>query len=289
MLEPAGDGWLLAAHDLIVGVNLASLGRPEDAESAARSSLKRFDAEGEVFLVVSPLNALAGIAEARGDLEGAAVAYEALLERCRATEQRLYVPFGLVALAGVRTRQGHDVLADRLYDEAIGCCLNPWLSADAMVAQAAVARRLGDLTRARALLDGAEGHYREADLPEGQPLVLAGLAWWALAAGHPDDATIFAAEAVQAASGSEGLPVRGAAGSQLADAAQAGSLAADPATQLLADTAVAAVKAVADPTAANIKAFLALAQQRTTGPAYRSLTDGPDVAALVSRLAPPTC
>ena len=169
LLEPAGHGWLLAAHDLIVAWNLASLGRLEDAELAARSSLERFDAEGEVLLVVSPLNALAGIAEARGNLDEASVAYEALLERCRATGQLLYVPFGLVALAGLRARQGDDALADRLYHEAIGCSFNPWLSADAMVGQAAVARRLGDLTRSRALLDAADAHYRNAGLPEGQP------------------------------------------------------------------------------------------------------------------------
>ena len=98
LLEPAGDGWLLAIHDLIVAWNLVSLGRLEDAEPAARSSLERFDAEGEVLVVVSPLNALAGIAEARGDLDAASAAYEALLERCRATGQPLQVPFSLVAL-----------------------------------------------------------------------------------------------------------------------------------------------------------------------------------------------
>jgi predicted ATPase/DNA-binding SARP family transcriptional activator len=288
LLEPAGHGWLLAAHDLIVAWNLASLGRLEDAELAARSSLERFDAVGEVLLVVSPLNALAGIAEARGDLDEASVAYEALLERCRATGQPLYVPFGLVALAGLRARQGDDALADRLYDEAIGCSFNPWLSADAMVGQAAVARRLGDLTRSRALLDAADSHYREAGLPEGQPVVLAGLAWWALAAGHPDDATVFAANAARAASVGGAIPVRGAARPQLADAAQAASASGDPATQLLADTAVAAATAIADPTPPNIKAFLALAQQRTSSPAYRSLTDEPDVAALAARLALPT-
>ena len=73
LLEAAGHGWLLAAHDLILAWNLASLGRLEDAESAARSSVKRFDAEGEVLLVVSPLNSLAGIAAARGDLGAASV------------------------------------------------------------------------------------------------------------------------------------------------------------------------------------------------------------------------
>jgi tetratricopeptide (TPR) repeat protein len=264
LLQAAGHGWLLAAHDLILAWNLASLGRLEDAESAARSSVKRCDAEGEVLLVVSPLNSLAGIAAARGDLGAASAAYEALLERCRATGQRIFVPFSLLALARLRARQGDDTLADRLYDEAIACGFNPWLSADAMVGQAAAARRLGDLTRARALLDRAEDQYRAADLPAGQPLVLAGLAWWALAASRPADATVFAAGAAQAASPS-----------------------GDPATQLLANTAVAAVKAITDPTPPNINAFLALAQQRASGPAYTSLTDEPDVAALAARLARP--
>jgi hypothetical protein len=91
--------------------------------------------------------------------------------------------------------------------------------------------------------------------------VLAGLAWWALAAGCPADATVFAA--------------------------QAASPSGDPATQLLANTAVAAVKAINDPTPPNINAFLALAQQRASGPAYLSLTDEPDVAALAARLARP--
>jgi tetratricopeptide (TPR) repeat protein len=287
LLHQADHRWLLAAHDLLVAWSLASLGRLEEAEPVARSSVERFDAEGEPFLVVSPLNALAGIAEARGDLEGAAAAYEALLERCRATGPQLYMPFSLAALAALRARQGDDATADRLYDEAIECSFNPWLSADAMLGQAAVARRLGDLTRARGLLDAADGQYRAADLPAGQPLVLAGLAWWALAAGHPDDATAFAADAAHAASGGDG-PVRGAALRQLADAAQAASPAGDPATQLLADTAVVAAKAIADPTPLNITAFLALAERRASDPAYRSLTDAPDVAALAARLARPT-
>ena len=169
LLEPAGDGWLLAIHDLIVAWNLVSSGRLEDAEPAARSSLERFDAAGEVLVVVSPLNALAGIAEARGDLDAASAAYEALLERGRATGQPLQVPFSLVALAALRARQGDDAAADGLYQEAIGCSVTPWLSADAMVGQAAAARRLGDLARARALLDAAGSHYRHVDLPAGPP------------------------------------------------------------------------------------------------------------------------
>jgi predicted ATPase/DNA-binding SARP family transcriptional activator len=261
LLEPASHGWLLAAHDLIVAWNLLSLGRLEDAEPVARSSLERFDAQEEVLVVVSPLNALASIAEARGDLEAASAAYEALVERCRATGQPIQVPFSLVALAALRARQGDDAVADGLYTEAIDCSFNPWVSADAMVGQAAVARRRGDLPRSRALLDAAAGHYRLIKLPAGPPRVLAGLAWWALAAGHLQDAAVFAADASEGASDS-----------------------ADPATQLLAETAVAAVKAIADPTRHHVEAFVALAQRRAQGVAYRSLTDEPDVATLAARL-----
>ena len=262
LLEPAGHGWLIGVHDLIVAWNLLSLGRLEDAEPVARSSLERFDAQGEVLLVVSPLNALASIAEIRGDLDAASAAYEALLERCRATGQPLQVPFSLVALATLRARQGDDEAADAFYAEAIGCSFNPWVTADAMVGQAAVARRRGDLPRARALLDAAAGHYRHIDLPAGPSRVLAGLAWWALAAGHPDQAAVFAADAAEAASAS-----------------------GDPATQLLAGTAVAAVNAIAGPTRDHAEAFTALALRRAQGLAYRSLTDEPDVAALTARLA----
>ena len=257
LLDPAGHGWLLAAHDLIVAWNLLSLGRLEDAEPVARSSLERFDAAEEVLVVVSPLNALASIAEARGDLEAASAAYEALVARCRATGQPLQVPFSLVALAALRARQGDDAAADGLYAEAIDCSINPWVSADAMVGQAAVARRRGDLPRSRALLDAAAGHYRHIDLPAGPPRVLAGLAWWALAADQFQDAAVFAADAADGASAS-----------------------GDPATQLLAETAVAAVEAIADPTRHHIEAFVALAQRRAQGLAYRSLTDEPDVAEL---------
>ncbi len=266
LLERAGHGWLLAVHDLMVAWNLWSLGRLEDAERAARSSVERFDVEGEVWAVVSPLIALAAIADARGDLDTAATTYETLLGRCRAAGHLTYLALSLVPLADVRARQGDDAAADGLYEEAIGSsCLNPWLSADAMVGQAAVARRLGDLARARTLLDVARRHYGNMDLPAGQARVLAGLAWWALGSGQNDDATLFAAEAAQDASAS-----------------------GDPAMQVLADTAVAAVKATVHPTRHNIDAFIALAQRRAQGRVYYSLTDEPDVAALAARIALPT-
>jgi predicted ATPase/DNA-binding SARP family transcriptional activator len=261
LLEPSGHRWLLAGRDMVLAWSLLSLGRLDAAASAARSSVEGFDALGEVWLVFSPLSTLAGIAEARGDRDGASAAYESLVERCRSAGQRIYVPESLGRLAALRAGQGDDAAADRLYADAIACSFNPWLSADAMVGQAAVARRLGDLPRARALLDAAGGHYREVDLPSGQPRVLAGLAWCALAAGHPADAAVFAADAAEGASAS-----------------------GDPAAQLLADTAVAAVKAVADPTGHNIDVFVDLARRRAQVPAYRSLTDEPDVTALAARL-----
>ena len=203
--EPAGHGWLLGVHDLIVAWNLLSLGRLEDAEPVVRSSLARFDAAGEVLLVVSPLNALASIAEIRGDLDAALAASEALLERCRATGQPLQVPFSLVAPATLRARQGDDEAADALYAEAIGCNFNPWVSADAMIGQAAVARRLGDLSRARALLDAAGGHYRHIDLPaQARPGCSRAWPGGRSPGGHPDQAAVFAADAAEGASASRG-------------------------------------------------------------------------------------
>jgi predicted ATPase/DNA-binding SARP family transcriptional activator len=268
LLEPAVHGWLLAYHDWMVAENLMLLGQFDGAEPAARSGVERFDAQGEVWMSVGSLNILAGIAAARGDLDGASAAYEALLERSRAAGQRHFVLFSLQRLAALRAKQGDDAAADGVYEEAIACSFNPLVSADLMVGQATVARRLGDLPRARALLDAAGAYYRNVGLPAGQTGVLAGLAWWALSAGQADDAMGFAADACRAAAAS-----------------------GDPAVQLLADTAVAAVRALADPTRPNIEAFIALAQQRAQQLPYGSLTsftDGPDVAALAARLALPT-
>jgi predicted ATPase/DNA-binding SARP family transcriptional activator len=268
LLEPAVHGWLLAYHDWIVAENMMLLGQFDDAEPAARSGVERFDAQGEVWMSVGPLHALAGIAAARGDLDGASAAYEALLERSRAPGQRSFVMFSLQRLAALRAKQGDDAAADGVYEEAIVCSSNPLVSADLMVGQATVARRLGDLARARALLDAAGAYYRKVGLPAGQTGVLAGLAWWALSAGKAAEAMVFAADACQAAAAS-----------------------GDPAVQLLADTAVAAVRALADPTRPNAEAFIALAQQRAQSLSYGSLTsytDEPDVAALAARLALPS-
>ena len=269
LLEPAVHGWLLALHDWIVAWDLALLGRFDEAEAAARASVERFNAEGEVWLSVDPLNILAGIAESRGDLDGASATHEALLERCRAAGQRSFMFFSLQRLAALRAKQGDDAVADKLYEELVASNYNPLVSFDAMVAQAVVARRLGDLARARALLDAAGSYYRSIGLPAGQTGVLAGLAWWALSAGKADEALACATEATQVA-----------------------SACGDPVIQRLADTALAAVRALGDPTRLNIETFLALAQQAAQGLPYRShttLTDRADVAALAAKLAPSAC
>jgi predicted ATPase/DNA-binding SARP family transcriptional activator len=260
-LERAGEGWLLAVHDLVVAWNMLLLGGPEEVEQAARSSLERFNAEGETWFSVEPLGLLAGVAEARGDLDEAAVRYESLLERCRATGQRGYAMYSHLCLAALRARQGDDLAADHLYEDAIANSINPAKSADAMVAQAAVARRLGDQARARALLQAAADHYRRVDPHFGQAAVLAGLAWWALAGDQPEDAEAYAAEAADAACSS-----------------------GDPAMQLLADAAVAAVATMAEPTQPNLDAFFELARRRTEALTYPRLSDEPDVVALADRL-----
>jgi hypothetical protein len=95
--------------------------------------------------------------------------------------------------------------------------------------------------------------------------VLSGLAWWALGADQPGVAASFATEAAEAA-----------------------KIIGDPETQLLADSALAAANAIANPTQHNTGHFVALAQGRALGLSHRSLTDEPDLLALLARLSPVT-
>jgi hypothetical protein len=205
---------------MLVSWNMASFGRLDEAEAAARSSIERFDAAGEVLLVVNSLNALAGIIAAKGDIEGASVAYEALLGTVpghRAAPLPALLPSSLSLSCGpdkvttppptISTKRRSGALSTR------GCQPTPWSAKPpSPVASVTWPGR-------EALLDTAADRYRDADLPAGQARVLAGLAWWALGAGQPDAAIIFAADAVRAA-----------------------ETIGDPETQLLADSALAAAK-----------------------------------------------
>jgi predicted ATPase/DNA-binding SARP family transcriptional activator len=262
LLDADRDKWQWGAAGCLAATSLLLMGRLDEAEEEARASLEVFDQVGEVQYAVEPLNRLANIAEARRDLDGASEAYQAVLDRCKAGRQRLYIPFVLERLAGVRTRQGDDATADRLYDEAITSSLNPWVTADAMVGRAATSRRLGDMTRARALLDEAAAAYAAIGLDAKRVAVLAGLTWWSIAADRPEDALSFANDSHRAALASP-----------------------DPAMQLLADAARAAANAVNEPTRQNTKAFLELAQSRARlGLAFGSVSDERDVADLAAQL-----
>jgi hypothetical protein len=73
-----------------------------------------------------------------------------------------------------------------------------------------------------------------------------------------------------------------------ADAARAAAAEGHPAAQLIADAAVAAARATAEPTKENVDAFLTLAKERNTQSfAFVSFTDEADVAALAARLGSP--
>jgi tetratricopeptide (TPR) repeat protein len=262
LLDADRDKWLAGAAGALASTSLMLMGRLDEAEGEARASLEIFDEVGEVQYAVEPLNRLANIAEARGDLDDASEAYQAILDRCKAGCQRVYIPFVLDRLAGVRTRQGDDAAADRLYDEAIMSSLNPWVTVDAMVGRASTARRLGDMTRARALLDEANEGYAAIGLDAKRAGVLAGLTWWSIAARRPDDALSFANDSQREAFANP-----------------------DPSMQLLADAALAAANVVNKPTEQNIKAFLELAESRSRlGLGFGSVSDERDVADFAARL-----
>ena len=154
-----------------------------------------FEAADDEWWVVEPLGILAGIAEDRGDLDRAASAYEAVVERSRTVGGEFFEPRWMSRLAGVRARQGNEAEADRLYRDTIAQGRNPLLTASALVAQASVARRLGDLPRSRRLLDDGMARFELLGVAAGCAAALAGLAWWALAAGDPAGAASFAERA----------------------------------------------------------------------------------------------
>jgi len=211
-------------------------------------------------VVVSPLNALASIAEARGDLDAASAAYEALLERCRATGQPLQVPFSLVALAALRARQGDDVAADRLYQER-----------SVQRQPVAVGRRHGRPGSGRPTARDRRGHGHCSTRLEATT-----------AASISRPARPVCSRAWRGGRSPPATPPPPPSSPLTPPKAPRP---AGPAAQLLADTAMAAVTAITHPTRHNAEVFVALTQQRAQERAYRSLTDEPDVAALAAHLA----
>ena len=259
--EVADEG-LSATYEVMRGWSDAQLGKLEEAEQEGRACLTRLESLGEIHYTLEPLNLLAAIAEARGDLGAAADAYQQVVERCRQARLQIYEPFALLRLAAARARQGDDRTAEALFEEARVRCVSPWLAADAMVGQAAVVRRLGEADRALELLETARRHYEAAGLDSGRAVVDAALAWWQLTAGSAKEGLRLATEAVDLAARSD-----------------------NSAVQLAADSALAAAVAVVEPTKRNVGRFLDLANRRSAGGlALVTLTDDRDIEILAAQL-----
>ena len=270
MLTAADDRWGLATHDLIDAQHLASVGELDAAESSARASVEGFQAIGEQFVVLESLATLAGVAEARGDLEGAADTYRRLLERARAYGLANYVPMWLIRLGALRARQDDDATAEQLFAEAVARSDGPMRRAAALIGLAGATRRRGDLESAHGWLEQAAAEYGSMGHEAGRAAVGAARCWWAIAARDLDAAAGFADQACRAASHD------------------------DPSMRMSAQTAAAAVAAVGSGSEADVERFAALVRQRNGSDAGRfvavsvgavgSMLDEPDVAALYRTL-----
>ena len=270
VLTAADDRWGLATHDLIEAQHLASVGELDAAESSARASVEGFQAIGEQFVVLESLATLAGVAEARGDLEGAADTYRRLLERARAYGLANYVPMWLIRLGALRARQDDDATAEQLFAEAVARSDGPMRRAAALIGLAGATRRRGDLG-VRPRLAGAGGGRVRVGGPRSRPgrrgrcSVLVGNR-----RGDLDAAAGFADQACRAASHD------------------------DPSMRMSAQTAAAAVAAIGSGSEADVERFAALVRQRNGSDAGRfvavsvgavgSMLDEPDVAALYRTL-----
>ena len=271
IVTETADGWVFALHDSLKARNFAQLGRLDEAEEAARSSLVRFNAIGEEWLEFEGLELLALILEARADLGSAVAAYHEMLRRLEGLGLPLYHSNCLMRLASVHARQGDDETAARLFAEYAATDVFPAHQAWGLIGQAGATRRLGDVTGARGLLDLAVAMYDGLDREAGRAAALVGLCWWAMATGDLDAATAFAADAV----------VHGAAGNDVLIAVSA-------------ETAVAAVALVTSGSDGDREAFDTQLERRASlgaGP-YIALVRGPmaapldepDVAALLATL-----
>jgi tetratricopeptide (TPR) repeat protein len=264
LLERIGDPWRLGLHGLIGALTLENSGRLDDAELAARDSARRFGDVDDEWWIIEPLGILAGIAEDRGDLDGAADAYEEVVESCRAVGGEFFEPRWLSRLASVRARQGNDSEADRLYRETITNGRNPLLTASALLARARVVRRLGDLEESRRLLDDGMARYELLGIATGCAAAFAGLAWWALAVGDHAAAAAFAEQAGSTARAT-----------------------GDAHSQLVADSVLAAVAVVVDPSGQHRGELAAIAQRRAfSGGVYAASLDELDVFSLAERYPP---
>ena len=138
------------------------------AEASIRSSVAEFESIGEQFLVLESLGMLAGVAEARGDLEGAATTYEQLLEGARASGLANLVPVWLIRLGALRARQEDDVTAAQLFAEAVARSDRADMRGTALIGLAGATRRLGDVESAYRMLEQAAAEYASVDHEDGR-------------------------------------------------------------------------------------------------------------------------
>jgi hypothetical protein len=264
------DQWGLAVHDFFSAGHLAPMGQLDAAEASARASVSRFRAIGEQFLVFDSLGMLAGVAEARGDLDGAVATYEQLLDTARASDMVNHAPLWLIRLGALRARQSDDATAEQLFREAVARSDGPTMRGAALVGLAGATRRLGDPQSAVAMLEQAEGEFGSVGHDDGRVAVLTASCWGAIAAGDLGTAADLADQACQGASHD------------------------DPSMRVSAQTAAAAVAAISSGTAADVERFGALVRQRNGSDAGRfaavsvgavgSTLDEPDVAAMYRTL-----
>ena len=286
VLTALDDRWGLAVHDFFTAGHLAPMGDLDGAEASARASVEAFGALGEQFLVFDSLGMLAGVAEARGDLEGAVATYEELLERARQGDLVNHIPLWLIRLGALRARLDDDATAEQLFSEAVARSDGPTMRGTALVGLAGATRRLGDVAvRPRhAWTRPRRSTGRSATTTVGWPCS-PHRCWLAIAAGDLEAAADFADQACQGASHD------------------------DPSMRVSAQTAAAAVAAVGSGSEDDIERFAALVRQRngqrspgvsppSSVGAVGSTLDEPDVAAMCRTLGlesspadphPPTC
>jgi tetratricopeptide (TPR) repeat protein len=265
------DQWVHALADSLAARNLASLGRYDEAEEAARSSIALMKSIGQEWLLFEGLGLQSLLFEAKGDFDAAVAAYEEMLRLCADVDLPMYESQWIMRLAMVRARQGLDDEAERLFGRYLSYDILPTNRGWGLIGRAGALRRRGDTAAARADLDAALALYDSLDVDAGRAAALAGLCWWAIDACELEAAAGFANEAVRCAAQGSDLVIT-----------------------LTAETALAATAVIASGAAADREQLVQQLGRRAEAGAilYVALVGGtiggdldePDVAALAQRL-----